>query len=111
MRLSTRLSLFFLGSLALVLLGFSLALYLMASRYLHHQADERLDAALNTLAAAAEVGPEGVEWEPRERSLSFGRRALETQLAWQVCDERGVHLDGSSGSEPDRLLATSLAEL
>ena len=67
MKLSTRLSLFFLGSLALVLLGFSAALYLMASGYLHRQVDERLDAILNTLAAAAEVGPRGVEWEPQER--------------------------------------------
>ena len=65
MKLSTRLSVFFLTALALVLLGFSTALFAMASRYLHRQVDERLDAALNTLAAAAEVTPAGVEWEPQ----------------------------------------------
>lgn len=66
MRLSTRLLLFFLGALALVLLGFSTALYVMASIYLHRQVDERLEAVLNTLVAAAEVGPKGVEWEPQD---------------------------------------------
>jgi two-component system OmpR family sensor kinase len=107
MRLSTRLSLFFLGALALVLLGFSATLYAMASRYLHRQVDERLEAVLNTLAAAAEVGPDGVEWEPRQRSLSFGRRTLEGPFSWQVADEQGERLDGSSSGEQDLFLASS----
>jgi signal transduction histidine kinase len=105
MRLSTRLSLFFQCALAVVLLGFSLALYVLASRYLHRQADERLDAALNTLAAAAEIGPQGVEWEPSERSLSFGRRIIEGHFAWAVCDDRGRRLDGSTSAETDQFLA------
>ena len=96
MRLSTRLSLFFLVSLAIVLLGFSAALYVMASDYLYRQADERLEAALNTLAAAAEIGPDGVEWGPHERSLSFGRRHIEGLFAWQVSTGRGKRIDGSS---------------
>jgi len=97
MRLSTRLSVFFLAALALVLLGFSIGLFGLASRYLHRQVDERLDAALNMLAAAAEVTSAGVEWEPQERTLSFGRRTLEDRFCWQVCDERGQRLDGSPG--------------
>jgi heavy metal sensor kinase len=104
MRLSTRLSLFFLSALAVVLLGFSVALYAMASRYLHRQTDERLEAALNTLAAAAEITTEGVEWEPRERTLSFGRRTIEGQFAWQVRDDQGARLDGSSSGDLDRIL-------
>ncbi len=99
MRLSTRLSLFFLGALALVLLGFSTALYVMASGYLHRQVDERLEAIINTLVAAAEVGPKGVEWEPQERTLSFGRRTPEGPFSWQVLDERGERLDGPSPGE------------
>ena len=99
MRLSTRLSLFFLGALALVLLGFSAVLYVLASVYLHRQVDERLEAVINTLVAAAEVGPRGVEWEPQERTLSFGRRTAEGTFSWQVLDERGERLDGSSPGE------------
>ncbi len=99
MRLSTRLSLFFLSALAVVLLGFSAALYGMASVYLHRQVDERLEAIVNTLVAAAEVGPRGVEWEPQERTLSFGRRTLEGTFVWQVLDERGEQIDGASPGE------------
>jgi len=107
MRLSTRLSLFFLAALALVLLGFSAALYVMASGYLHRQVDERLEAILNTLAAAAEVGSRGVEWEPQERTLSFGHRTLEGPFSWQVLDERGERLDGPSPSGLDLTRAGS----
>ncbi len=95
MRLSTRLLLFFLSSLAIVLVGFSLALYMMASKYLHRQVDERLEAVLNTLLAATETTPGGVEWEPHERTLTFGRHTLEGPFCWQVLDERGERLDGS----------------
>jgi signal transduction histidine kinase len=107
MRLSTRLSIFFLAALALVLIGFSTALFAMASRYLHRQIDERLEATLNTLAAAAEISPAGVEWEPGERMLSFGHRTLEVPLCWLVCDEQGHRLDGSPNRELDRVLLTA----
>jgi len=104
MRLSTRLSLFFLGALGLVLVGFSASLYVLASKYLHRQADERLEGALNTLVAAAEFGPEGVEWEPKERSLSFGRLDNEDQFSWIVCDSHGRQLDGSATGNLDQFL-------
>jgi signal transduction histidine kinase len=109
MRLSTRLSLFFIVSLSVVLAGFSIALYLLASKYLYRQLDERLEAALNTLAAAAEITPAGVEWEPHERRLSFGRRILEGRLAWQVCDAAGQRLDGMTSGGADRILASAIA--
>ncbi len=46
MTLTTRLSVFFLGTLAAVLLGFSTTLYLLAHTYLHRQIEDRLEAAL-----------------------------------------------------------------
>ncbi len=107
MRLRTRLSWFFLGALGLVLLGFSTTLYLLASTYLHRQIDERLDAALNTLTAAAESAPDGVEWDPRERNLTFGRRTIAGPFFWRVGDGRGVRVDGSSTGAMDRLLVAS----
>ena len=101
MRLSTRLSLFFLSTVGVILAGFSATLYGVASTYLHRQADERLEAALNTLVAAAEVNEDGVEWEPEERRLSFGRRTIEGQFLWVVCDEQGRRLDGSTPTDPE----------
>ena len=105
MRLGTRLTCYFLAAMAVVLVGFSVALYAIAAKHLHRQADERLESSLNTLAAAAEIGPEGVEWEPQERSLSFGRRTFEGQFSWRVGDDRGTRLDGSSTGKIDRTLA------
>jgi two-component system OmpR family sensor kinase len=98
-RLRTRLLLYFLAALAAVLVGFSASLYGMASTYLHRQADERLEAALNTLVAAAEVNEAGVEWEPEERRLSFGRRTAESPFAWRVADEGGRRLDSSDPAD------------
>jgi heavy metal sensor kinase len=97
MTLATRLSLFFLAALAAVLVGFSVSLYSLVHAHLHRQAEERLQAALDVLAAAAEVESGGIEWEPHERFLSPG--AGET-IAWAVCDDRGRRLDGSAGDFP-----------
>jgi len=99
MKLSTRLMLYFMGALAAVLIGFSVSLYWLASKYLHRQVDERLEAAIRTLAAAAEVSPAGVEWEPNERSLGFGRRTLEGKFFWRIRNSHGGQLDGSSPDE------------
>ena len=96
MRLSTRLSIFFLATLALILVAFSTALLGLASSYLKRQADERLEAALNTLVASAEVHGRGVEWEPEERQLSFGRGTVGGRLLWVVSDGRGRRIDGST---------------
>ena len=53
MTLTARLSAFFLGALAVVLVGFSASLYLLARAYLHREVADRLEAALDTLTAAA----------------------------------------------------------
>ena len=58
--------------------------------------EERLNASLATLAAAAEVGPGGVEWEPRERDLGLGRDNGPDQIRWIVRDDRGRLVDRSA---------------
>jgi signal transduction histidine kinase len=103
MSLASRLSAFFLGALAAVLMGFSATLYVLASNHLHGQADERLDAGLTVLAAAAEVGPRGLEWEPSERELGLGRDAGPDQIRWIVLDESGREVDRSANLEQGRL--------
>ena len=105
MRLGTRLTVYYLTAIAVVLGGFSVALYAMASKHLYRQADERLEAALNTLAAAAEIEPNGVMWEPEERSVTFGRRTLEGQLSWRIADEQNERIDGSATGEIEGALA------
>jgi signal transduction histidine kinase len=103
MSLASRLSAFFLVALGAVLAGFSATLYALASHHLYLQVDERLDAALATLAAAAEVGPGGVEWEPDERELGLGRDPGADQVRWVVRDDRGRVLDRSANLNPRRL--------
>jgi heavy metal sensor kinase len=107
--LAGRVSLFFLVTLAVVLVGFSTVLYLLARAHLHRQSEERLDAALNTLVAAAEVGPDGVEWEPAQRSVRLGPAARGDRLVWLVCDERGRLVDQSENAGAEDLLAGASA--
>jgi heavy metal sensor kinase len=95
LKLTTRLLLFFLATLALVLAGFSTTLYFLASSHLHQQSEERLEAALNTLAAAAELAPEGVEWEPAARHLNLGPAAFGDLVVWLVSDDKGQIVDHS----------------
>ena len=95
MSLTGRFSLFFLSALGLVLLGFSLSLYVSARFYLGRQLSERLSASLAVLAAAAEVHPEGVEWEPQERVLPLGQESGPERLRWMVFDPAGHCIDHS----------------
>ena len=81
--------------LAVVLLGFSTVLYLLADRYLHQQSQERLDAVLGTLSAAVDLGPEGAEWEPDARHLNLETPAYADPVVWIIGDHRGQLLDRS----------------
>jgi len=104
MSLTTRLSVFFLAALAVVLAGFSTTLFLLARTYLHRQVDERLEFALETLSTAVETAPQGVEWEPDERRLSLGRDDGPEQVRWVVCDSHGHVVDRSRNSAGDDFL-------
>jgi heavy metal sensor kinase len=103
--LTTRLSLFFLAALAAVLVTFSAALYLLADRHLHRQLDDRLEASAHTLASAAEVESDGVEWEPHNRPLALAPGAMGGELRWSVADEAGRVIDRSGQPGADDLLA------
>jgi signal transduction histidine kinase len=103
MTLTTRLLLFYLGSVAVVVCGFSTALYLVARDHLYRQADERLDAALNVLGAAVDVTPVSVEWEANERTLRFAPGP--DPVAWVVTDGAGKVVARSEQPGTDELLA------
>jgi signal transduction histidine kinase len=96
MSLTTRVSFFFLTALAVVLVGFSVALYLLADRYLSARAGHRLDAAVETLVAATEVHPGDVEWEPLERRITLGDDPAPDQVRWTVHDASGRLIDCSA---------------
>jgi signal transduction histidine kinase len=109
--LTTRLLVFFQSMLAMVLIGFSVALYLLANQFLYRQASERLDAILNTLSAAVEVGPEGVEWEAKGRFVNFDLPILANQTVWFVADGEGTVLDQSNVIETDEFRSQSVLHL
>jgi heavy metal sensor kinase len=93
MSLAGRLCGFFLAALALVLLGFSLTLFLLARSYLYGQARERLTATLETLTAAAEVEPSWVEWETHAHQLALPRASAADLVRWAVHDTQGNLVD------------------
>ena len=103
MTLTTRILFFYLGSLIVLLGGFSATLYVLAKDYLQQQSDERLEAALNTLGAAIEITPEGVEWEPHEHQILINPGTVD-RLAWLVTDGEGKVVARSEQPESDDLL-------
>ncbi|GAC1473086.1 MAG: hypothetical protein NVSMB9_21120 [Isosphaeraceae bacterium] len=103
-RLTTRLTAFFLGALALVLVGFSVTIYLVARSGLSRQADERLSAALSTLMAGVETDASGLEWEPNNRLLALEQVPEAEVVGWTVQDEQGRLIDRSSNLSIPRLL-------
>lgn len=109
MSLVTRLSLFFLVALAVVLAGFSVSLYLLAKTYLYRQVDERLETALHTLVAIAEIKPDGVEWEPQDRLLSVGQDSSADQVRWMVQDGEGRFVKRSPNLGEENLLPDTVA--
>ncbi len=110
--LTTRLSVFFLATLALVVAGFSATLFLLARSYLHRQCEERLEAALNTLVASVEIGPDGLlEWEPTQRHLKLGPGAFGDEVLWLVSDAQGVLVDRSKQAHAEEFLAEAAVHL
>lgn len=106
MSLTTRISAFLLILLAVVLAGFSGTLYVLARTYLVQELDDRLKRGLDTLEAAVDIEPGGLEWEPTDRRIALGVDSGINSLRWSVRDGRGALVDRSanarSGSFPAR---------
>ncbi len=95
MTLTDRLSASFLGTLALILVGFSAALYALTSANLNRSIDVRLDSALNTLGVLVEDEPGGLIWEREDRRVSLGQESGHDQIRYLIRDEQGVEIDRS----------------
>ena len=102
MKLAKRISLFFLAALAVVLVGFSGSIYYLAHSHLVRQLDAVTEAAIDTLNAAIESGPKGLEWEPNDRKLAIDQPDGGS-LEWAIFDDNGRRLDGSQGTETQLL--------
>ncbi|HEY1786411.1 MAG TPA: ATP-binding protein [Pirellulales bacterium] len=101
MTLATRLSAFFLAALAVVLLGFSLGLYILAERYLYRQLDGQLAAGLEILAAAIDAESDGLRWHPADdRPVTLGADAGPAEVRWVVVDDRGRTVAHSANYVP-----------
>ena len=83
MKLATRISLFFLGILAVVLLGMSISIYVLVRSHLFHSVDARSDAATDTLQASIEFDANGLEWESNIRHLEFVSAPGDGPLRWE----------------------------
>ena len=89
MSLTARVNRFFLAYLAVVLLVATAAVFLaarVAGRRLIH---ERLGATLETLVAAIEVHPTGLEWEPAERRIRVGIEESDDAVRWMLATAEG----------------------
>lgn len=93
MTITNRVSVFFQITLALILIGFSLLLYFLKQNHEFSHASERLSAAINTLAAAVEDEPEGLEWDRAALDLHFF--ADGEQIHWAIWDENDALVDSS----------------
>jgi signal transduction histidine kinase len=96
MTLTNRFSIFLLGVLALVLVGFTSALYFMARAYLHRELDDRLNSELETLITAAEIKtPQLLQWEPEKHPLGTGLDTSPEYARWIVRERNGQLVDHS----------------
>jgi|tagenome__1003787_1003787.scaffolds.fasta_scaffold20938088_1 heavy metal sensor kinase len=110
MKLTTRISVFFLASLAVVLVGFSVSIYLLVHSHLLYQLDDRADDALDTLNAAVEAGPDGLEWEGNDRKLAVASSSASEPIVWVVFADDGQLLDGSKDEAAHRVLTSGAGQ-
>ena len=101
-KLSTRLSVFFLGMLALVLIGFSLTVYFVARHDLYSKVDDHLEVLFGILRGAAEVEDTSVEWKREELLPSANDQLRRGPGQWMVTDGDGKWIDGlpADGAPP-----------
>ncbi len=100
MTLVTRVSAFFLGALACILVAYSTLLFVTARSYLDRQFEEQLQASLNTLVAAVEVEDDDVKWEPSDHTVTLGVETGVEDVRWVVVDEQGATMDVSRNLQP-----------
>lgn len=84
MTLTTRVSAFFLGMLAVTLTSYSLVFYSVASGRIRGEFEHEMVSTLNALVAAAEVEDTEVKWQPLDHAISFGLGGEFDEISWAV---------------------------
>lgn len=95
MSLLNRVSLYFIGTLALVLAVYSAVLFGTLRHQLYEQFDEQLNGAFRTLVAAIEVESDDVKFEPSDHTVALGNEKRTEEIRWIVVDEHGLIVDRS----------------
>ena len=93
MTLVDRVSVFFLGALAVILVGYSSVLYYTVQRREYHEFDQRLQSALYVLTAAIEVEQDDVKWQRSDHTIHLGDKADEVH--WFIAAANGRVVDCS----------------
>lgn len=99
MTLTTRLTAFLVATVVVVLVGFSLAFYLLTQIQLYRELDARAEAYRGMLYASVEFEPNGLEWDPR---AEFLKNIPANELQWVALDEKGF----LGGSDQAQVLAS-----
>ncbi len=94
MTVTTRLTAHFSVALMAALSLSSILIFCWAQRHSEHEIDLHLASAMNTLQAAAEIEPSGVEWDRQQRKVSV-RRLYDQPIVWCVLGPRGELIDHS----------------
>jgi two-component system, OmpR family, sensor kinase len=103
MTLASRLSIFSLAALAVVLAGFSTALHVAARVHSDRSDGQRLGATLAMLAALVEDEPGGLDWEAEGRREVIAQEPGLEGVRWSVRDGRGEVIDRSPTRRPGEL--------
>jgi signal transduction histidine kinase len=93
MSLVTRLSAFFLTTLALALGGFSVALLLLAWSHFQRDLDEWLVLELDALSPSVDVDPGKIAWKPPPRIALLNPHTAAETANWAVFSSEGMLLD------------------
>jgi heavy metal sensor kinase len=101
MKLTTRVSAFFLGMLAATLAIYSLVFYSVASGRIRSEFEHEMQSTLNALVAAAEVEETEVKWQPLDHAISFGLGGEFDEISWAVIGDQRRTVEASrNASEP-----------
>lgn len=98
MKLTTRVSTFFLSTLGLVLVAYSLVFYLLSREQINYEFEHKLAGALNSLVAAVEVESTEVKWQPLEHMIATGSADLAESLHWAIVGDQDLIVEKSKNA-------------
>lgn len=110
LKLVSRVSLFFLLALAVVLLVCSAGFYAFVRSGLIQEYEHDVRSTFNSLVAAIEVEPEDVSWQPLEHTIALGTSQGPDEVQWIIIGDGNRVVEKSQNVDSALLaLATTLA--